>query len=97
MLHNVSEIAYIYNGFIFAGYFSWRNSSKGSWFVQALTQILNRPETERMDFVRVLTRVSHAVAYQFESNASRPEMNRKKQVPSVVSMLTKDLYLGPKK
>jgi caspase 7 len=78
------------------GYFSWRNSAKGSWFVQALTQILQRPESGKMDLVRILTRVNHAVAYQFESNASKPEMNRKKQIPSIVSMLTKDLFLTPK-
>jgi hypothetical protein len=90
------EADFLYAYSTVPGYFSWRNSSKGSWFVQALTQVLSRPECAKMDLVRILTRVSHAVAYKFESNASRPEMNRKKQIPSVVSMLTKDLYLCPK-
>lgn len=90
------EADFLYAYSTVPGYFSWRNSSKGSWFVQALTQVLKKEECVKMDLVRILTRVSHAVAYQFESNASRPEMNRKKQIPSIVSMLTKDLYLSPK-
>jgi len=90
------EADFLYAYSTVPGYFSWRNSSKGSWFVQALTQVLKKEECGKMDLVRILTRVSHAVAYQFESNASRPEMNRKKQIPSIVSMLTKDLYLVPK-
>ena len=46
----------------------------------------------QLDFLRILTRVNHEVAYEFESNAAQAHMTRKKQVPSVVSMLTKDLY-----
>lgn len=90
------EADFLYAYSTVPGYFSWRNSSKGSWFVQALTQTLSKPESEKMEFVRIMTRVNHAVSHQFESNASSPEMNKKKQVPSIVSMLTKDLYLGPK-
>jgi len=78
------------------GYFSWRNSSKGSWFVQALCGALNDLAYTDMDLCRILTRVNYAVAYDYESNASQPHMNRKKQVPSIVSMLTKDLYFVQK-
>ena len=77
------------------GYFSWRNSSKGSWFVQALHKMLNE-YAFKMDFLRLLTRVNYEVAYEFESNASAPHMNKKKQIPSIVSMLTKDLYFTEK-
>lgn len=48
-----------------------------------------------LDFVKILTRVNHEVAYEFQSNA-RGHMNLKKQVPSIVSMLTKDLYFSKK-
>ena len=51
---------------------------------------------DRLDFVSLLTRVNYEVAYEFESNASQAHMTRKKQIPSIVSMLTKDLYLTPK-
>jgi len=79
------------------GYFSWRNSNKGSWFVQALYQQLSNPANRDLDLGRILTRVNYTVAYEFESNAAQAHMNKKKQVPSVVSMLTKDLYFTPKK
>ena len=77
------------------GYFSWRNQAKGSWFIQALHKMIEK-YADRLDFVSLLTRVNHEVAYKFESNSSEAHMTRKKQVPSIVSMLTKDLYLTPK-
>jgi len=77
------------------GYFSWRNSRNGSWFIQALHKMMEKYGS-RLDFVTLLTRVNHEVAYQFESRTSRDDMNCKKQVPSIVSMLTKDLYFTPK-
>ena len=78
-----------------AGYFSWRNSAKGSWFVQALCHMLQEYGTKR-DLLWILTRVNRKVAYDFQSNSSKAFMNQKKQVPSVVHMLTKDLIFTPK-
>lgn len=81
-----------------SGYFSWRNSSKGSWFVQGLHKMLEKYSfSDTVDFLKMLTRVNHEVAYEFESNAAQAHMTRKKQVPSVVSMLTKDLYFTDKR
>ena len=81
--------------YLLTGYFAWRHSQKGSWFVQALHKMLGQ-YGGKLDFVKLLTRVNHEVAYEFESNAAQRHMNRKKQIPSIVSMLTKDLYLTPK-
>ncbi|KAK7113262.1 hypothetical protein V1264_012576 [Littorina saxatilis] len=78
------------------GYFAWRNSTRGSWFVQALGEVF-RENWKRMDLLSMMTRVSRKVAYDFESNASKEFMNRKKQIPCVTSMLTKDVYFTPKK
>ena len=50
-----------------------------------------------MDLCRILTRVNHEVAYEFESNASKESMNKKKQIPSMVSMLTKDIIFYNRK
>lgn len=77
------------------GYFSWRNSAKGSWFVQALHRMIEKYGA-KLDFVSLLTRVNYEVAYEFESNAAQAHMTRKKQVPSIVSMLTKELYFTRK-
>jgi len=89
-----------FNHFIcwFSGYFAWRNSTNGSWFIQALHEMLER-YGDKLDFLSLLTRVSYKVAYDFESfirDEARAHMHRKKQVPSIVSMLTKDLYFTPK-
>ena len=60
--------------------------------MQALYSVLGSLWNTDMDLCRMLTRVNHAVAYDFESNAAQPHMNAKKQVPSIASQLTKDLY-----
>ncbi|KAI0227833.1 Caspase-3 [Lamellibrachia satsuma] len=78
------------------GYFSWRNSSNGSWFIQALYKVFQRDRGER-DILTLLTKVNCMVACEFESHVPTDEsMHLKKQIPSIVSMLTKQLYLPPK-
>ncbi|OQV20346.1 Caspase-3 [Hypsibius exemplaris] len=80
------------------GYFSWRNTELGSWFIQSLCRTLSdhaaHPE---MDILRLLTRVNYEVSMSNESNVpGDAKWHRKKQIPSVVSMLTKDLFFTPK-
>jgi hypothetical protein len=88
------EADFLYAYSTVPGYFAWRNSRNGSWFIQGLHRTLEKYGTSKLDFVKLLTRVNRMVAYEFESNASQPHMNKKKQVPSIVSMLTKDLYFS---
>nr|KAG5709857.1 hypothetical protein BaRGS_032681 [Batillaria attramentaria] len=78
------------------GFYAWRNSTRGSWFVQALHDVF-RDNWQRMDLLTMMTRVCKKVAYDFESNASKEFMNRKKQIPCITSMLTRDVYFTPKK
>ena len=80
---------------VLTGYFSWRNSSKGSWFVQALTRVLEE-HGDSKEIMWILTRTNHITAYEYQSNASKEFMNKKKQVSQIVSMLTKELYFAPK-
>lgn len=77
------------------GYFSFRNTTNGAWFIQSLCKELNERE-DHHDFMKILTLTSQAVAYDFESRSMEPELDFKKQIPCVVSMLTK-LLLFPKK
>ncbi len=79
-----------------AGYYSWRNSKNGSWFIQALCKVFESDARKKQEIVAMLTKVNRKVAYEFQSNASREAMNRKKQIPSIVSMLTKQMFLSPK-
>ncbi|PAA59600.1 hypothetical protein BOX15_Mlig001462g1, partial [Macrostomum lignano] len=79
------------------GYYSWRNAVHGSWFVQSLCRGLDEwGYGGRLDLQRLLTRVCWRVANLYESNARDPLLCRKKQVPCIVSMLTKEVYFVPK-
>ncbi|XP_052516697.1 caspase-7 isoform X1 [Budorcas taxicolor] len=73
------------------GYYSWRNPGSGSWFVQALCSILNE-HGKSLEILQILTRVNDRVARHFESQSDDPRFHEKKQIPCVVSMLTKELY-----
>ncbi|XP_070185097.1 caspase-3-like isoform X1 [Littorina saxatilis] len=77
------------------GYFAWRNEEQGSWFVQALVEVL-RENWARMDLLTMMTRVCKKVALDFESTkTSNRKFLHKKQVPCISSMLTRDVYFPP--
>ncbi|KAK5608113.1 hypothetical protein CRENBAI_004111 [Crenichthys baileyi] len=73
------------------GYYSWRNTNNGSWFIQSLCETLNK-FSGQLELMQLMTRVNHKVAFDFESASSLPGFDGKKQIPCVVSMLTKDFY-----
>ncbi|XP_036294987.1 caspase-7 isoform X2 [Pipistrellus kuhlii] len=76
-----------------SGYYSWRSPGCGSWFVQALSATLDE-YGKSLDLLKILTRVNYKVARDFESRTFNPNFHEKKQIPCVVSMLTKDLYFS---
>jgi hypothetical protein len=86
------EADFLYAYSTIPGFFSWRNSQQGSWFVQGLCKVLGARWNTPMDLCHILTRVNYTVAYDFQSNHAQAHMNEKKQMPSIVSMLTKDLF-----
>nr|AWP39893.1 caspase 7 [Danio rerio] len=75
------------------GYYSWRNPGRGSWFVQALCNVLSE-FGKQLEIMQILTRVNYMVATSFESWSEDPRFSEKKQIPCVVSMLTKELYFN---
>lgn len=79
-----------------SGYYSWRNTAAGSWFIQSLVAILEK-EANARDVFDILTRVNRRVALEYESNSSRKEFNHKKQTPFFYSTLTLKLYWDEKK
>ncbi|OCT71262.1 hypothetical protein XELAEV_18034239mg [Xenopus laevis] len=85
------EADFLYAYSTVPGYYSWRNPGMGSWFVQALCSVLNEYGKE-LEVMQILTRVNFLVATQFESYSDDPQFSKKKQIPCVVSMLTKELY-----
>lgn len=78
-----------------AGHYSWRNSGNGSWFIQSLCQEFNENGRQK-ELMKLLTAVNRRVAYNFESNTNDKEMSGKRQIPCIVSMLTKEVYFKPK-
>ncbi|XP_041638352.1 caspase-3-like [Cheilinus undulatus] len=77
------------------GYYSWRNTTNGSWFMQALCEMLQRYSGE-LELMQIMTRVNRRVATNFESASNLPGFSGKKQIPCIVSMLTKDFFFPVK-
>ncbi|XP_054014572.1 caspase-1-like [Hylaeus anthracinus] len=76
------------------GFFSWRNPDTGSWFIQALCYELNLNGDKR-DLGTLMTFVNRRVAIEYESYVPQDKnLHKKRQIPSVVSMLTRLVYLG---
>ncbi|XP_019946087.2 caspase-3-like [Paralichthys olivaceus] len=73
------------------GYYSWRNTSNGSWFMQSLCEMLMQHKG-KLELMQIMTRVNRKVALHFESSSNLPGFSSKKQIPCIVSMLTKDFY-----
>ncbi|XP_075045587.1 caspase-3-like [Mixophyes fleayi] len=69
------------------GYFAWRNSVDGSWFIQSLCKVLLE-HGNKLELLQILTQVNHKVAIEYESSIGGKEM------PCFASMLTKNVYLA---
>uniref|UniRef100_A0A1A7XCV5 Caspase 7, apoptosis-related cysteine peptidase n=1 Tax=Iconisemion striatum TaxID=60296 RepID=A0A1A7XCV5_9TELE len=63
------------------------------FFIQALCNVLNE-FGKKLELMQILTRVNYMVANTFESWSEDPRFTEKKQIPCVVSMLTKELYFN---
>ncbi|KAK3092077.1 hypothetical protein FSP39_024992 [Pinctada imbricata] len=78
------------------GRYSWRNHQEGTWFIQALCIVLEN-YGNKMELVHMLTQVNRIVAYEFESCTDEEFTERLKQMPCIVSMLTRYVHFRPKK
>nr|XP_019958716.1 PREDICTED: caspase-3-like [Paralichthys olivaceus] len=76
------------------GYYSWRNTMTGSWFMQSLCEMISK-YGKVLELQHIMTRVNHKVAVEFVSVSNSPGFNAKKQIPCIVSMLTKEMYFTP--
>uniref|UniRef100_A0A336K6K2 CSON015591 protein n=1 Tax=Culicoides sonorensis TaxID=179676 RepID=A0A336K6K2_CULSO len=80
----------------YEGHYSFRNPDTGSFFIQSLCTELDL-NGKIDDLLTILTAVSRRVAYEYQSNIpGNPKMHEKKQMPTIVTMLTKILYFTPK-
>ncbi|GBM44898.1 Caspase [Araneus ventricosus] len=77
------------------GFYSWRNTTNGSWFIQSLCATLQKYAYD-IDLLQLLTIVNRRVAYDFESfTPTEADMHLKKQVPCITSTLTKNIRFSP--
>ncbi|XP_077280274.1 caspase-1 isoform X2 [Temnothorax americanus] len=78
------------------GFFTWRNPSEGTWYIQCLCDILDEHGTT-MDLMNILTLTARKVATEFSSvNTDNLALHNKRQVPSVTTMLIRSVYFPPK-
>lgn len=80
------------------GYYSMRNTSNGTWFIQALCQKL-REHWRDYDLQTILTLVNMSVAYDYprpENFTSASWMAGRKQTSTFTSQLTRILRFSPK-
>lgn len=78
------------------GFYSWRNTTRGSWFMQSLCAEL-AANGKRLDILTLLTFVCQRVAVDFEScTPDTPEMHQQKQIPCITTMLTRILRFADK-
>ncbi|XP_058128363.1 caspase-7-like [Anopheles ziemanni] len=75
-------------------YVAYRNKDDGSWFIQALCNVLSR-DIRQTELLSLLTDVSYQVVFKY-SMRSGPEGKRMLQIPMITSMLTKKFYFVEK-
>ncbi|KAL7403938.1 hypothetical protein ABVT39_007491 [Epinephelus coioides] len=78
------------------GYFSHRETIKGSWYIQDLCELLQEYGNS-LEFTELLTLVNRKVSMRSVEKSRDRNAIGKKQVPCFASMLTKKLYFRPKK
>ncbi|XP_050438120.1 caspase-1-like isoform X2 [Adelges cooleyi] len=80
------------------GYYSFRHPENGTWFIQSLCIEMNKNSLNSIDLLTIMTRVSRRVALDNESyNPEYPWLHRQKQIPTIHSMLIRDVFFQPKK
>ena len=73
-------------------YRSFRSDIDGSWFIKALFEELNTDSKDHL--LSILTGVNRRVAFRNHPKKDN-KRDRRKQMPIIVSTLTKSLYLTP--
>ncbi|XP_029018314.1 caspase-6-like [Betta splendens] len=78
------------------GFFSFRSTVNGSWYIQDLCKLLEK-YGDSLEFTQLLTLVNRDVATRDGRMRINHDYVKTKQMPCFASMLTKNLYFHPKK
>lgn len=76
------------------GYYSWRNSEDGSWFIQSLCKVLRQHAPQGIELMQMMVLVNRLVATSYESCTDAEWTDGMKQMPSIDCRLTKLLYFN---
>lgn len=86
----MADILVMYSSY--EGYFSWRSPDKGSWFIQGLCDEFESNEY-CLDLLQMLTFVNRRIAIHHESSVPKDKnLDKKKQICTIVSTLTRIVY-----
>ncbi|XP_058443416.1 caspase-6-like [Malaya genurostris] len=77
------------------GHFSFRNQATGSWLIQEFCNVIDRCDLETCTIYDILTETNDAVSKRI-SDVTDAKYDKKKQISSFYSTLTKQLYFKPK-
>ena len=75
------------------GYYSWRNSKRGSWFMETLVQVF-RKHAHKMDIFRMLMRVNSVVSIR-KSRTDSVASDNKCQIGSFITQMRKEFFFFP--
>nr|XP_031826769.1 caspase-1-like isoform X2 [Nomia melanderi] len=76
-------------------FYSWRNETEGSFYIQELCDVIEE-YWETYDLAKMLTITARIVANEHYSIHIDPKKNQKKQMPSITSTLTRDVWFTKK-
>lgn len=76
-----------------AGFYSWRNTVHGSWFIQALAAVCRDYGRQNRDLASLLAITCKRISIDYLSSSTNVEFHNKKQTPFYFSTLRYKLYL----
>ncbi|PBC26688.1 Caspase [Apis cerana cerana] len=93
ILPTTADFLYAYS--TMEGCYSFRDTNRGSWYIQTLCKVINE-RWKDCDMLKMLTITLRKVATEYSSQHDELDKDRKKQMPTFTSTLTRDLYFNSK-
>lgn len=81
--------------YIVKGFKSWRDPINGSWYIQVLCKTLET-HWEQFDLMKILTITAREIATEYESYHDNVHERGQKQIPTLISMLTREIIFSKK-
>ncbi|XP_043792908.1 caspase-1-like [Apis laboriosa] len=91
ILPTTADFLYAYS--TMEGCYSFRDTNQGSWYIQTLCKVINKHWRD-CDLLKMLTITLRKVATEYSSQHYESDKDKKKQMPTFTSTLTRDLYFN---